>query len=412
MTTQSASRARSTELALLVGLALALPLFEAPKNVLWVLYVFAWFATRLRSRDFGGPWNAWDTVLGFWVLSGFVVAAFAGISYSEWGGALDPVRYVSILWLVRRGRYRVAELTVVLLALIASAAVALGYGYWQWGVTHARSFVELKSVGHVNHSSIYLAIVFGSLVSVLLAYWSRWTLVRRVAGLGFATACAVSLVVMESRGAIGVAGLLVVLLALAWGRRSRALAGGVIGAILVGAVVIVLIQPPALIKHTQNAASDNTLSFRDSIWRAGLVAWERYPLFGVGMDNYSRISMEHVREWKEQRGEVFEPERHRGSSHAHSLYINTLAERGLVGGVAVASVLALWLLTLVRAYPAARAPDEAWLFWGASFSAWFVTVGVGTVNTTLHHEHGILATLVLGLWLAYLRGAPRRRATA
>jgi hypothetical protein len=29
-----------------------------------------------------------------------------------------------------------------------------------------------------------------------------------------------------------------------------------------------------------------------------------------------------------------------------------------------------------------------------------VTIGVGLVNTTLHHEHGILAALLFGLWLS------------
>ena len=35
-------------------------------------------------------------------------------------------------------------------------------------------------------------------------------------------------------------------------------------------------------------------------------------------------------------------------------------------------------------------------------SGWIVTAGIGTVNTTLHHEHGLLAALLLGLWLSTL----------
>jgi hypothetical protein len=44
------------------------------------------------------------------------------------------------------------------------------------------------------------------------------------------------------------------------------------------------------------------------------------------------------------------------------------------------------------------------LLWGAAASAWLVTVGAGAVNTTLHHEHGILAALLLGGWLCNLQG--------
>jgi len=35
----------------------------------------------------------------------------------------------------------------------------------------------------------------------------------------------------------------------------------------------------------------------------------------------------------------------------------------------------------------------------AATSAWLVTIVVGIVNTTFHHEHGLLAALLLGLWL-------------
>ena len=37
--------------------------------------------------------------------------------------------------------------------------------------------------------------------------------------------------------------------------------------------------------------------------------------------------------------------------------------------------------------------------WCAAFSAWFVTLAIGLVNTTMHHEHAMLAVLTLVLWL-------------
>jgi hypothetical protein len=45
--------------------------------------------------------------------------------------------------------------------------------------------------------------------------------------------------------------------------------------------------------------------------------------------------------------------------------------------------------------------------WGASFSGWLVTVLIGVVNTTLHHEHALLALMTLGLWLPLARRAAR-----
>jgi hypothetical protein len=66
-------------------------------------------------------------------------------------------------------------------------------------------------------------------------------------------------------------------------------------------------------------------------------------------------------------------------------------------------VLLTWAGYLVRYLPRRDSADDEWLLWGAAASAWIVTAGAGLVNTTLHHEHGILAALLLGLWLSRLR---------
>ena len=59
----------------------------------------------------------------------------------------------------------------------------------------------------------------------------------------------------------------------------------------------------------------------------------------------------------------------------------------------------------VHRRPRERDGDLDWLLWGGALSGLVITISAGLVNTTLHHEHGILATLLLGLWLTSL---PRR----
>jgi len=125
------------------------------------------------------------------------------------------------------------------------------------------------------------------------------------------------------------------------------------------------------------------------------------------MDGFGRIRPDHVQAWNEKRGEPFDRQSLLFTSHGHSLYVTTLAERGLVGLGVLLAVLVAWGASLVRGFPDAAAPPLRWTYWGGAAGAWIITTVVGVVNTTLHHEHALLCTLLLGGWLS-LNGAFRQ----
>jgi O-antigen ligase len=174
-----------------------------------------------------------------------------------------------------------------------------------------------------------------------------------------------------------------------------------IGSIVLAAAVLA-IKPEVIEKNQALLQKDLFLSYRDGIWRAGLMAWRAHPLFGVGMSNYERIGYKELEQYAAARGETFDRTRVVLSSHGHSLYVNTLVERGVVGLAALLAVLVLWAWSLVRHLPEDRAPPLRWAYWGAAASAWLVGTLVGLVNTTLHHEHALLSMLILGAWLSVL----------
>jgi O-antigen ligase len=211
---------------------------------------------------------------------------------------------------------------------------------------------------------------------------------------------AVSLFVMKSRTAIGVALALIVLLGIAWWPRARMIAIATL--LAAGAVVAVALiaRVDVVKKHEDRAAEGNVLAYRTQIWNTARAAWQRFPLFGVGMDNYSAIEPEAVRQWRAEAGKPFDDKTFVvKSGHAHSLYYNTLAERGTVGFAALAAVLLAWLWRLARRYPGRAGDDRAWALWGGALSGWFVSVFAGVGNTTLHSEHALLSVILLGLWL-------------
>ena len=377
------------EFGLLIALCVFLPLYEAPKNVAWVGYVALWLANRAIDRDFGGRWDPWDTLICAWLASGFVVAAFAGLHGGEWRAALDIVRYGGVLWLMKRTRFTERQIELVMAALVAAVVIGLAMAYARVAALDAtqtgREIVrlELNSVGHVNHTAIYLAIMLAVCVSWL--FTGRHRVVMSAASL----LVLVSTFVAASRAGVGAGLLAIGVLAAFWWRRSRLPVAIAVALLLVTAAVNMLGGAEVFERHEAVVHSGNTLAFRDRAWNLAIATWQQYPLFGVGMDNFALVS-------RAQSGDRY-------SSlfpHAHSLYLNTLVERGLVGALPVALVLLAWAAALMRRLPRASDGDVDWLVWGAALGAWLVTAVAGLVNTTLHHEHGLLAMVLLGLWLA------------
>ena len=401
----AAPRGMSLEVLCLCGLALALPLYEAPKNILCALYALIWLINRLRLGQAGGPWRGWDSLFLIWIGSGFIVAWGAAIDGSQWEGALDPVRYGAVMWCASRAGYRRDHWLAVLGSLGASCLIGLVWGYRDLA-SGRRIWLELHSVGHVNHSAIYLAIITVGALGLLAAYWRSFTGAWRLTGLAGCAFFGSSLMVMASRGAFGAAALTVLLLGLGWWRRSRALAITLLVAIGVIAGATVLLPSPVAEKNRVTVEAVGVLSQRDGIWRVAWNEWLHHPWFGVGMDNYSRITKDHFEAESRARGEAWASGALIYYPHAHSLLLNTLAERGLAGTLPLAAVLLAWAWALLRGRPRPDAAPIEWTAWACALSALGISVIAGAANTTLHHEHAILATLMLGFWLD-VRRRPR-----
>jgi O-antigen ligase len=400
------------ETGLLLAFCLFLPLVEFWKALALLLYIFVWLANRLRAGSFGGEWRWWDTLVVAWIGSAYLAAVFAGLGGSAWAKTGDVATHALLLWLVMRAGYTHLELRWVFGALVASTIAGLLLGYWRLWTGEAKSGnLQLHSVGQVNHTAIYIAMMLGVCVSWLFARWQTWHSGRKSVALAVTALVLASLVVTASRGAVGIGALMVLLLALAWWPRSRLpLAASAIAAALVATLAIGL-GAEVVRKQATNAAAENVLSYRDGVWRMAFAAWEKYPWFGVGKDNYSQITHDRVRAWRAEEGKTYDESRYLRQPHAHSLYVNTLAERGVVGAAPVAALLLAWAGALLRYRPRREDSDFAWLAWGGAASAWIVTAGVGAVNTTFHHEHGLLAVLLLGSWLSTLPTRSAHRAS-
>ena len=161
------------ELCLLVALIVSVPLLESPKGILAVIWPCVWLYNRVREKSYGGPWDSWDSLILLWIVSGYVVAFFAGLHYREWSGAYDVVRYGLILWAIKRSGYGQRELKWLLIAISISTSIALAGGLWNLFITRTSHTLQLHSVGQVNHSAIYMVISYGALLSATLSFWKN-----------------------------------------------------------------------------------------------------------------------------------------------------------------------------------------------------------------------------------------------
>lgn len=388
----------------LLAVLLFLPSIEAPKNIAAALYLVVWLLNRLRSRDWGGPWSAWDTT---------VLAMIGGAYASILFGAYAPVKGLSagndvltyglVFLAVRRGRYQERFLWQALGTAVIATLLTLAYGYWGVYVSGRYEVLELHSIGHVNHSALYVAIIFAVAFSWLLATWGEGRALKRRCLLGGAVLVLwISLFISEARGAILPATALVV--CLPWlilpgggGRRKVLLLLPLV--MIVGALAI---APRVIEKTRANSEAGIITSYRPALARTALLAFREYPVFGVGITAFRRITPELSVEWQRQGGDWLQGDLFH-SSHAHNLYANTLAERGLAGFVPLMAFFFLCAADFFRSrrwIASAGTPLDK-VLWGSAFGAWFATAVGGLFNTSLHHEHALITVVLIALWLAH-----------
>jgi O-antigen ligase len=391
---------------LLCIFVLALPLAEAPKNIAGGLFLLLWLLRAVCAWDFGGRWDRFDTAFAC-MLASAAISAWAGREIGDLSGV---VRTLGVAWVCKRVPLCPARQRGLLGAACLSLAVALALAAFPFIEGH-KTFLELPSVGHVNQSALYIAVLACAALGWSLQglHWGRrWLACAAVSAVLFG----VALLVTASRAAILAYGVFAAgaLLALLWqSRRStqaRRLFVGVSLALLSASALVLLLgeRYPQLADKKLQAAhwvNVDSVDHRFRHWHLAIDGWRQKPWLGFGPDAFHVLDPQQVCAWKAERGEACDPQEYSVAPHAHSLYFSMLVERGLVGVAALSYFLWLWLWALLTS-----ARQASWSsLWAGSAAGFVVVVIAGLFNTTLRVEHGSLALLLLGVWLA---AAPAR----
>lgn len=378
------------------GAALAygpsLYLGAAPRNISLVVAAAALLLSRLGRGTLAWDGLCWGLVA--WVSTRLLSAALSatpGWSLSHASSDLKVLcAYLVFLNLTSSLRRARLAATTVMVPTMLALLLALA--------DHA-GFTELRllPIGWGNNVGMYLALSL-TLPASLLSAHVKYDWLKYLAG------AALLLFVGGVAFTLFRAAMLAVLIFFAWlawreghglSRRHAALA--LTG--LAAALVLAFFFFPAIqnkLHHPLQSAIDSA-TVRFTIWRAAWRIFLAHPWFGCGSCNYGSFSR------------LADPY---ASLHAHNIFLQALAETGLVG-LAGLSAFLLTALGALRRTGAVLAAGEARAYWTAAAGALMIMLFVGLMDMPLHGEHTLLLVCLLaiacGLARAEARG-PRRQA--
>ncbi len=415
--TAELSFGRILELIILSLFVIAIPNFEALSNIFYGLFLLTWLINRSfrnseKSEKFGGPWRFFDSVILIWMLANiFINLCSLYHTHSPAGllGGLDLLRYSSVLWMISRSAYSAKQISIILFVALLATLGGLIPAFHAYLNTHGDiDQLNLKTLGQRNHTAIYLDLMFGLTFSFLLAFFRKINLFLKLLGLLILIILSLGLLAGASRAAFGAAFAMSLFLALIFYSRSKFITFALISLIILASLSTLIFHPMVL--QRQESWEHMGTDPRTCIRHAAILTFEQSPLVGFGSHQYRFAASDaHIQTWADLKYNKI-PSTQRPcfgfAPHAHNLYLNTLAEMGLIGFGALILFLISWLVFLIKYYPRPKVqPDYLDHFkmalWASAACALITDAGIGLVNTTIHHAHGLLSMIILGMALSY-----------
>jgi len=235
-------------------------------------------------------------------------------------------------------------------AFLASTVLTAAFGLINRPSAEATELVRIDStVGNAN--VLAMVLVAGIALAVGAAIASRRSPEIRTAALGVAGLCLISLIFTGSRsGIISLAVVLITSVLFAGRWRAQAL-GGTVAIATISVVLFVLLAPPEIrerIAQTTPGQASAATEGRVTLWQVAGRMVEDRPLIGVGLGSFQAASADYVLEpgTLGRTDQIIDDPK-----VAHNVYLQSLAETGIVGALLLLGVFGF---PLVCALAAAR----------------------------------------------------------
>ncbi len=285
------SKLKFLELAFLSLFLAFLPSLEGPKNIFLAGYLIVALYRQFQLPS--SKWGAWDWIFLSLIVSSFLSALFPFMSGgSEWKGFRGILLWITFGWTLYRSDYNFDEKKYLFIFAILMTIPPLLWGLTQLMILFTRDTLQLHSVGHVNHSAIYLCMMAGASLAFLSSQFQtlkkKYVFLLTLLSIFLLSAVVIS----QSRGAFGIVFLLVFALFLL-SKLPVKIKTISLSLLTIFLINIIFINPaPVIQKQITNQNNHDILSQRDKVWRASFEVVRLNPLLGIGGGNWKQIKID------------------------------------------------------------------------------------------------------------------------
>lgn len=382
-------------------LLIFLPSFEAPKNLFVILLVFTWAFVARRDNNLGGKWRVIDTIFLFWIIFDIIIGINAVVNLDlPANGSKDIIKFILVGWAVSRLSLDKKQMIFLTVTTVIFATIPLIESYYGLANNGRRVFIELNSVGHVNHTAIYLLISYVLSSSILVLQFNKIGHTLKSTLLATTLVLAYVVVDTNSRAASGILVIFTLLLmfyAVYFYKNSKLTLATILFVLL--SVILITNNPPPVVNkfiHGTDLVGDSP---RSKIRSHVYYTYKTHPLLGVGFGNYVHFGHEEIKDAVIKDKGYYDASQFLPSAHPHNIYYTYLVS----GGMVMFSVFIwFWLHIVQIIFRVNKQSDSDYLVL-SSVGVVLTILGAGWVNTTLAHENALVSMFVLGMLISKYR---------
>lgn len=366
----------------LVIVLFTLPVTEGLKQISLTLFVLAGIYICVKEkRQF--KFDLINISLFIFVLATFISCLVNGVSASR---ALDPLRCMLFFFVARSVGVEKINFKFLFFALFAGLIAAfIPACIEKFTSNDPLALFKLKSIGHVNHSAIFMLLVF----CVALVSINSKEIFEKYICISVAGICVLGIMIAGSRAAMYLLPIIIFTYLLFEILNKQIKIKFLLGLIILfGVIAISYMYISTNITQDDRLYSQLTKGVTGSetrypIFASAFYTWLEHPLFGIGSGEFKIIDIT-----KYFPGNV---EVH--VSHAHNTFLTFLTEKGIV---ALLAYLVFQLLLFIKFIKNFRQNSIVFL----ALLMLMANNIISLANTTFHHENALLMLLFWALALS------------